>query len=88
MLLVTAVGAIALVTGCATDKKTADDTKKTPSAAQEEYVTVNSMGSWIPRKVKKKDDLIGDKTGVASAEALQKVQNMGAANTAKEPGAR
>lgn len=84
--VVLAVTAAALLAGCNTTAKTAAQPEKPKAAAQaeEETVEVNSTGSWLPRKVKKKRDVIGDSTQQASAEALQKVQDLGKANVARE----
>jgi hypothetical protein len=54
----------------------------------EDAVQVNSLGSWIPRKVKKKADIIGDAAQVVDAEALNKINAQGSTRTVKEPGPR
>lgn len=80
--------ALCLAAGCATDKTTAKAPPSSESNAQKETVSVNSMGSWIPRKVKKKEDVLGDTSSVASGEALQKVQTQGLSNVQKDIGPR
>lgn len=80
-----AVLAAAFLAGCNTTAKTATQAEKPKAAqAEEETVEVSSTGSWLPRKVKKKRDLVGDATQQTSAEALQKVQDLGKANVARE----
>ncbi|MCX6950413.1 MAG: hypothetical protein NTX39_12225 [Opitutae bacterium] len=76
-----------LLGGCATTPTTPE--KKAPTTAEvEESVQVNSLGSWIPRKVKKKADIIGDASQVVDAEALNKINAQGSTRTVKEPGPR
>ncbi|NBX59163.1 MAG: hypothetical protein EBT62_01660 [Opitutaceae bacterium] len=76
-----------LLSGCATTPTTPE--KKAPTTAEvEESVQVNSLGSWIPRKVKKKADIIGDASQVVDAEALNKINAQGSTRTVKEPGPR
>jgi PBP1b-binding outer membrane lipoprotein LpoB len=76
-----------LLGGCATTPTTPE--KKAPTTAEvEESVQVNSLGSWIPRKVKKKADIIGDAAQVVDAEALNKINAQGSTRTVKEPGPR
>ncbi len=83
--VIVALSAAAFLAGCNTTAKTAAQPEKPKAAASdEEYVQVNSTGSWLPRKVKKKRDLVGDATQQTSAEALQKVQDLGKANVARE----
>lgn len=70
-----------LLAGCATKpKETATETKKT-----DEYTTVTSMGSWIPRKVKTKADVIGDSTGVTDKKILERAVNAGNTRVARDP---
>ena len=76
-----------LLGGCATTPTTPE--KKAPTTAEvEESVQVNSLGSWIPRKVKKKANIIGDAAQVVDAEALNKINAQGSTRTVKEPGPR
>ena len=76
-----------LLGGCATTPTTPE--KKAPTTAEvEESVQVNSLGSWIPRKVKKKADIIGDASQVVDAEALNKINAQGSTRTVKELGPR
>jgi len=76
-----------LLGGCATTPTTPE--KKAPTTAEvEASVQVNSLGSWIPRKVKKKADIIGDASQVVDAEALNKINAQGSTRTVKEPGPR
>lgn len=73
--------------GCATTPTTPE--KKAPTTAEvEESVQVNTLSSWIPRKVKKKADIIGDAAQVVDAEALNKINAQGSTRTVKEPGPR
>ncbi len=73
--------------GCATTPTTSE--KKAPTTAEvEDAVQVNSLGSWIPRKVKKKADIIGDAAQMVDAEALDKINAQGSTRTVKEPGPR
>ena len=72
-----------MLSGCA-QTKTAEAEKKDP-AKQETYTQVNSTGSWIPRKVKKKEDLIGDQTQVAAPSALDRAVAAGDSRVAKDP---
>ena len=76
-----------LLGGCATTPTTPDK-KATTTAEVEDTVQVNTLGSWIPRKVKKKADIIGDASQVVAAEALDKINAQGSTHTAKEPGPR
>ena len=73
--------------GCATTS-TSPEKKAPTTAAVEDAVQVNSLGSWIPRKVKKKADIIGDAAQVVDAEALNKINAQGSTRTVKEPGPR
>jgi hypothetical protein len=75
LLTIALVGSCAFLAGCNTPPAPAE-TKKA-SAKEETYVPVNSMGSWIPRKVKKKEDIIGDSGQVASGSALEKIDAHG-----------
>lgn len=76
-----------LLGGCATTPTTPE--KKAPTSAEvEESAQVNSLGSWIPRKVKKKADIIGDAAQVVDAEALNKINAQGSTRTVKELGPR
>lgn len=82
---------LAATAGCNSTATTAE-TKQAPAAtkaepakeSRQEYVRVNSMGSWIPRKVKKQSDLIGDNTKTAEAGALQRVQESSLSNTVRD----
>ena len=80
--LIAALACCAFAGGCNFTQTSAQPEKQ--KASRDEYVQVNSMGSWIPRKVKKKSDLIGDSTQVVESDALQRVQAAGAANVPKE----
>lgn len=90
----TLLGSVLLVAlaGCNSTATTAEaakqpaGTKAEPAkeTRQQDYVRVNSMGSWIPRKVKKQSDLIGDSTKTAEAGALQRVQESSLANTVRD----
>ncbi|MBA4138836.1 MAG: hypothetical protein C0518_16145 [Opitutus sp.] len=72
-----------LTAGC-NSTKTA--TAEKPRAAKDEYTQVNSMGSWIPRKVKKQADLIGDGTQTVDGSALEKVQQAGHSRVPRDAG--
>lgn len=72
--------AVALA-GC---KSTQTTSAEKPKAAKQEYVQVNSMGSWIPRKVKKQADVIADGTHTVDGAALEKVQQAGHSNVPRE----
>ncbi len=65
-----------LLSGCTAPAKTTDAGKETPKTVkQEDSAQYSSVGSWIPRKVKKKEDVLGTNTQTVSAEALQKVDD-------------
>ena len=76
---------ILLSCGCTSPTKTAES-KQQPAAAQAEepYVPVNSLGSWIPRKVKTKSDLLGDSTKTVAPEAMNAVTARGASGVEKD----
>lgn len=76
--------AVAL-TGCTTTKTTSATPEK-PKAAKAEYEQVNSMGSWIPRKVKKKSDLVADGTSTVDGSALERVQEAGHTRVPRDTG--
>jgi curli biogenesis system outer membrane secretion channel CsgG len=71
--------------GCKTTPSSTATVEK-PKAAKTDYQQVNSMGSWIPRKVKKQSDLIGDSTKVVDGSALERVQQAGHTKVPRDTG--
>jgi hypothetical protein len=62
--------------GCATPPRTS----RPATAGPETIVTqVSSPGSWIPRKVKSKQDVIGDQTMETTGELLERANATGRA---------
>ncbi len=81
----TMLAAAVLLGGCSTSTKSAD-TKAPAKTAQDDqaYVPVSTMGSWIPRKVKKKEDVIGTTGENVAPEAMNRVNAQGASNIPKD----
>ena len=78
-----------LLSGCAAPATTATAEKEKPKAvkaetSQDDAPAYSSLGSWIPRKVKKKEDVIGTNTVTASGEALEKVNASASTRTVQE----
>jgi uncharacterized lipoprotein YajG len=79
--LITLSGLIAagLLAGCASKPETAKKDK--PVAAkpqqQEEYVSQTSLGSWIPKKVKKSETKTSDQDSAADQAALKELTERG-----------
>lgn len=76
---VLALALTALVAGCnSTTTKTAESTEPKKAVAQEEYVRTTSTGSWIPKKVKKKDTPKGDAAvQEVNPESMEKLNEAG-----------
>lgn len=79
--LITLTGLIAagLLAGCASKP---DTTKEKPVAAkqqkqQEEYVSQTSLGSWIPKKVKKSEAQTSDQESAESQAAMKELTERG-----------
>lgn len=85
-LLAGLVGSL-LLTSCNTTQTTAS---KPAEAVQttERTKHVNSLGSWIPRKVTTKADLIGDSAQDVDAQALERIQASGLTKGPKDAGGR
>jgi uncharacterized lipoprotein YajG len=84
--LITLSGLIAagLLAGCASKPETAKDK---PVAAkqqqQEEYVSQTSVGSWIPKKVKKSQAKTSDQESQEAQQAMADLQQRGNAQPPK-----
>lgn len=63
---------LGLYTGCQTTTASGDQ-----PVVRKQQTTYTGTGTWIPRKVKKKSDLIGDQTTVTSGEALERANRAG-----------
>jgi uncharacterized lipoprotein YajG len=79
--LITLTGLIAagLLAGCASKPET--EKKDKPVAAkqqqQEEYVSQTSLGSWIPKKVKKSEAKTSDQESADSQAAMKELTERG-----------
>lgn len=78
ILLLTGALAVAVFAGCASSDTTKTARKTTPSAdtaAEEEYVQYTSLGSRVPRKVKKSDVKPSD--AQQTQDAFREIQSHG-----------
>lgn len=76
------LGSLLLLSACKTPAKSTGaqpDTGKGKAVQAEQYYPVQTTGTWIPRKVKKKSDIVAN--GVTSTEgaALEQVIDAGRA---------
>jgi uncharacterized lipoprotein YajG len=84
--LITLSGLIAagLLAGCASKPATAAETKTPPKQQQqEEYVSQTSVGSWIPKKVKKSQAKTSDQESQDAQQAMAELQQRGNAQPPK-----
>ena len=77
--------AACLLAGCASKPATTAETKTAPKQQQqqEEYVTQTSVGSWIPKKVKKSQAKTSDQESQEAQEAMRELQQRGNAQPPK-----
>lgn len=73
-----------LLSACSSPSKSAETKDKPKAAKQETYYQVESTGSWIPRKVRKKEDLMGSAVTAVEGEAMQKAIDAGATRHPKD----
>lgn len=78
------VCSLLLLTACSSPTKSA--APQQPAKAQkEEYAQAQSIGSWIPRKTKKKEDVVAIGVSAVEGQALENVVNAGLSRGSKEP---
>lgn len=76
--------AACLLAGCASKPATTAETKTAPKQQQqEEYVSQTSVGSWIPKKVKKSQAKTSDQESQEAQEAMRELQQRGNAQPPK-----
>ena len=69
--------ALCFIAGCVTKN---DQTQQAPTAPKDtQAVKVEGVGSWIPRKVKSKKDIIGDGTVMTDSRAMEQANAAGRA---------
>lgn len=76
------VGSLLLLSGCSTTAKSTgaqpEAVKDQAKAVQtEQYYPVQTTGSWIPRKVKKKEDIVGNGVVAVEGAALEQAVDAG-----------
>ena len=85
--LITVSGLIAagLLAGCASKPDTAKDKPVAAKQQQqeEEYVSQTSVGSWIPKKVKKSQAKTSDQESQDAQQAMAELQQRGNAQPPK-----
>ena len=81
LLTLLAAASLSLSAGCASKTTATTESSKTSS----NETTVQSIGSWIPRKVKKKSDILGDSTGEADKSVLQQAITKGNTRVIADP---
>lgn len=83
--LITLTGLIAasLFAGCASKPTTTTEAKPKP-AQQEEYVSQTSLGSWVPKKVKKSEAKTSEQDSQDSQQAMSELQRRG--SNSRPPG--
>jgi len=75
-----------VLTGCASKTQTAkEETKQPAPQPQEEYVRQSSVGSWIPKKVKKSEATTAEADTNAAQQSLGNLQQRGS-TAARGPG--
>lgn len=73
--------AASVLMGCASKPETANaETAKQPVKQEEEYVRQSSVGSWIPKKVKKSEATTSQADTNAAQDALGNLQQRGNPN--------